>query len=89
MIKHMYTFRFVALILFPSFACVTPGPPVPVPPAVADGLNLKPNSADQRAATDLLVKLIQADTSNPPGNEGLAVAVLIEFFKTHGIKAII
>ncbi len=86
MIKNTYTARFAVLLLLPSFACVTPGPPVPAPPAVADGLNLKPNSADQRAATDLLVKLIQADTSNPPGNEGLAVTVLSEFFKAHGIK---
>ena len=86
MIKTISRFQFAFLLVLPGLSCVTPGPPVPSPPAVADGLNLKPNSADQRAATELLVKLIQADTSNPPGNEGAAVAVLVEFFKAHGIK---
>jgi acetylornithine deacetylase/succinyl-diaminopimelate desuccinylase-like protein len=79
--RHLAAF----LALSASLACATTGPSVPVPPNIADGLNLEPHSADQRALSELLIKLIQADTSNPPGNEGAAVAVLAAFFKAHGI----
>ena len=62
-------------------------PERPPPPAIAGALNLKPTSADARAVQELMVALIQADTSNPPGNEGLAVAALSAFFEANGITS--
>jgi acetylornithine deacetylase/succinyl-diaminopimelate desuccinylase-like protein len=67
-------------------ACVTPGPRVPAPATVADGLNLNLNDADRRRVEELAVQLIQADTSNPPGNEAAAVAVLKKFFDEEGVS---
>jgi acetylornithine deacetylase/succinyl-diaminopimelate desuccinylase-like protein len=67
-------------------ACVTPGPVVPAPPTVADGLNLGLTDADRHRVEALAVQLIQADTSNPPGNEAAAVAVLKKFFDEEGVS---
>ncbi|MEE2835280.1 MAG: M20/M25/M40 family metallo-hydrolase [Myxococcota bacterium] len=77
----------LTLISLSALGCATAGPSVPAPPAIADALNLKPTSADARAVQELMVALIQADTSNPPGNEGLAVAALSAFFEANGITS--
>ena len=77
----------LTLISISALGCATAGPSVPAPPAIADALNLKPTSADARAVQELMVALIQADTSNPPGNEGLAVAALSAFFEANGITS--
>ena len=36
---------------------------------------------------DLLSRLLQADTTNPPGNETRAARVLLEYFARHGLEA--
>ena len=37
-------------------------------------------------AVSLLQRILQADTTNPPGNELEAAQILDDFFRTHGIE---
>ncbi len=50
-----------------------------------------PSGAEQdaleRESLDLLAQLLQADTTNPPGNETRAARVLVDYFAGHGITA--
>ena len=51
------------------------------------GLARDERSALERETVGLLSALLQADTTNPPGNETRAALVLVEYFARHGLEA--
>jgi acetylornithine deacetylase/succinyl-diaminopimelate desuccinylase-like protein len=51
------------------------------------GLARDERRALERETVGLLSALLQADTTNPPGNETRAALVLVEYFARHGLEA--